>query len=543
MTVTKSAIGTRPISCEDTDMGRGAAICFVALLCACGPGSRGGGDDLGGKDDDGDGYTVEAGDCDDANSGIHPGAGEVCTDGIDNNCNGETDSGDYDCMTPCEKAAYDRSSVGCVYYAVDTNSLGGPFAIAVSNVDASATANVVVEVKSGTTWSPVTGGTFAVGPKMLQTLNLARRYASGSQLYAGGAYRITSDLPVISYQFAPIDGSASFLSDASLLLPVSSLDKYYIVSAWPYGADVGNTPRPSHIQIAAAAATNVTVTSPIATLAGTGVPALSPNTPQTFSLAEGDYLQLSVQTLNQSFTGAYIEADGPVAVFSSNDCANVPNTPDKCCCDHLEEQLFGLQTWGKSYIAAQMPRRASESSIWQILAQQDGTTVTFTPSAGVTGLPPSVTLNAKQMVEYEVTGTAGPGDFLAEADKPILVNQFTVGSFHAQSGDVGDPDMVQAVPTEQFLAAYTVLVPGTWINDYLVITRKAGTQVLVDGVPPNATWNPVPGGWETGVISVPDGVHTLESTTPFGVHVNGYDSYDSYAYPGGLNQTVINPIL
>jgi hypothetical protein len=107
----------------------------------------------------------------------------------------------------------------------------------------------------------------------------------------------------------------------------------------------------------------------------------------------------------------------------------------------------------------------------------------------------------------------------------------------------GDPDMVQAVPTEQFLASYTVLVPGTWINDYVVITRKQGTIVLLDGIPPNATWNPVPGGWETGVISVPDGVHTLDSNTPFGVHVCGYDQYDSYAYPGGLNQTVINPIL
>jgi hypothetical protein len=192
-----------------------------------------------------------------------------------------------------------------------------------------------------------------------------------------------------------------------------------------------------------------------------------------------------------------------------------------------------------------MPRRQTEGSVWQILAQQDGTTITFQPAAGVTGLPPSVTLDAHQKVEYEVRGGATPGDFLVTADKPILVNQFTVGAFHVQVNSLlGDPDMVQAVPVEQFLAAYTVLVPSTWTNDYLVITRKASTMVLVDGVPPNVTWNAVPGGWETGVVSgLADGVHTLESNTPFGVHVNGYDEYDSYAYPGGLDQTVINPIL
>ncbi len=497
-----------------------------------------------GKDEDHDGYTDVAGDCNDMDPQVHPDAGEMCDDGVDNDCDGTFDHSDYDCFTSCEKAAYDRSSVGCVYYAVDTNALGGPFAIVVSNVDSAAPANVTVEVKNGTTWSTVPMGTFMLMPRSAKTLNLTRRFTSGSALYAGGAYRITSDSPVISYQFAPIDGSASFLSDASLLLPVSAFDKYYIVSAWPYGQDQGLTARPAHIQIAAAEATNVTVTSPIASTGGTGVPALVPNTPATFALQEGDYLQLTVQNLNESFTGAYIEADKPVAVFSSNDCANVPNIPDQCCCDHLEEQLFGLQTWGTTYLAAQMPRRQTESSIWQILAQQDGTNITFEPAAGVTGLPANVTLNARQKVEYEVRGGATPGDFLIKSDKPILVNQYTVGSFHVQaSSSVGDPDMVQAVPTEQFLYSYTVLVPSTWINDYFVLTRKVGSTVMVDGVVPMATWNPVGTEWETAVISVPDGVHTLDGSLPFGVSVNGYDQYDSYAYPGGLNQTVINPIL
>ncbi|MDX2093728.1 MAG: MopE-related protein [Kofleriaceae bacterium] len=522
---------------------RSVLIGVLAGLLGCGPSVRGGDDNPpGNRDGDSDGYTPDQGDCDDANAAINPGVSETCTDGVDNNCDGNLDSADYACKTPCERAFVDRSSIGCVYYGVDTNALGGPYAIAISNIDAAATANVVIEAKENGTWAPISGGMLTVGPRSLQTVTPPRRTATGSQLMAGGAYRVTSDLPVIAYQFAPIDGAASFLSDASLLLPTSSLDTYYIVPAWPRGRDIGGSDRPAHLQIAAAGNATVTITSPIASLAGS-VPTLTPNVPQSYNLTEGDVLQLDVGVLDQSFAGTYIESSGPIAVFTSNDCANVPFDPNACCCEHLEEQIFGLQTWGTSYVAAQMPRRANEGAVWQILAQQDGTNVTFTPAAGVTGLPPSVTLGARQLVTYEVTGGTGAADFLVTSDKPVLVTQYTVGAFHAGSGDVGDPDMVQAIPSEQFLPRYVVLVPGTWVNDFLVLTRKAGVPITVDGATPNVAWRSVPGGWETGTLDIPDGVHVLESATPFGVAVSGYDMYDSYSYPGGLSQTVINPIL
>ena len=39
-------------------------------------------------DDDGDGITENQGDCDDTDAAVHPGATEICGDGIDQDCNG-----------------------------------------------------------------------------------------------------------------------------------------------------------------------------------------------------------------------------------------------------------------------------------------------------------------------------------------------------------------------------------------------------------------------------------------------------------------------
>ena len=501
------------------------------------------------EDIDGDGWTVTNGDCDDSNPEINPAEFENCGDGVDNNCDGDTD---INCLGPCELAELTRSSVGCVYYAVDCNN--DPvenydtlqYAVVVSNTHPTEDANVEVQTRSGGVWQTVQSAT--VTPFSLHEFDLPDRHINYTGVNPAGAYRVVSDRPVIAYQFQPVDGVNSYTSDASLLLPTSSLDTYYYVVGWGKPS-YGN---PQINIIAAEDGTTVTITSSVTTVAGGGIPALNPGTPYTHpqTLNAGDYLQIEG---TDSFNGTYIEADKPVAVFSAHWCANIPI--QGCCCDHLEEQLFGLQTWGKRYVAARHPPRSTgtpEATHWHILASQDNTTVEFFAHSDVTGLPAGPqTLQAGETLFVSVSGTmANPGDFIVDADKPILVMEYLSSSYttNVSTQQAGDPAMNQAVPVEQFLDSYVVLVPPNWIYDHVVLVKPVGATIDMDGAPIDPSQftaiddgvNPVE--WEVGRLTAADGVHTFTGSQPFGIVVLGYDSYDSYAYPGGLDQQIINPI-
>lgn len=90
-------------------------LCLLGLtLVACSTGRRGGGggggddddsatngpddddDDAAPTDSDGDGYPDDE-DCDDSDPSIHPGAEEVCGDGLDNDCDELADCDDDNC--------------------------------------------------------------------------------------------------------------------------------------------------------------------------------------------------------------------------------------------------------------------------------------------------------------------------------------------------------------------------------------------------------------------------------------------------------------
>ncbi|MCA9700684.1 MAG: hypothetical protein KC431_24370, partial [Myxococcales bacterium] len=206
--------------------------CLPGLLAACG-GDDGRGDELGV-----DGiYSATLGTADD------PSSTSESSDSADTSSGTSSDDGGLKLdigMLPdipgqqgpiipetCVQAEAGLSTVGCLFYGVDLDSHDAvenqQFAIAVSNVQENQVATVQVEQKQGNSWGVISG------PTMVQALDLAifnlpAFSQDDSGIKAGGAYRVSSDVPIIAYQFNPIDGASSYLSDASMLYPVPTWD-------------------------------------------------------------------------------------------------------------------------------------------------------------------------------------------------------------------------------------------------------------------------------------------------------------------------------
>jgi hypothetical protein len=449
----------------------------------------------------------------------------------------------------CLQAEAGESTVGCLFFGADLDSHDSAenqqYAIAVSNVQQSQVATVIVEQKQNGVWVPI-AGPIMVSALSLHTFNLAAFNQDDSGIKTGGAYRVSSDVPIIAYQFNPVDGASSYLSDASMLYPVPTWDHINQVVGWKV-IDDGIGVQGAFISIIAAHdGTQVTVTPSVSTLPGPGVPAGQAGVPFVIQLNEGDLAEVMTKNMNTGLTGTKVESDAnhPVAVFSGNECTFIPT--GVYACDHLEEQLSGVRLWGQHFIGSRVPNRsANDPSLWQIYASENATTITLTADPQVTGLPNSpFVLNAGQVVEFYAGGNANqPGDFEIEADKPIAVLNYMTGSENPGAG-IGDPAMVQLSPVEQFLPRYVVLVPGTWITDMAVVARPAGAPILLDGAPiTDSLFVPVANsGYEVARVPVADGIHVFDgAANPFSVVILGYDTWDSYAYLGGTGTGVINP--
>lgn len=457
-----------------------------------------------------------------------------------------------DCLPACEVVAKSDSSLGCDFWAVDMANVpprdAYVFGVALSNPSEDASVSVsIFDRNNGGQEQLVAEG--IIGPRDVKVFKLSGTsngdkgfYTGdagflGTGIASGRAFRITSDLPIVATQFNPLGGAKAFTTDASLLLPTHTLGTEYYHLAWEKGLGAGS----SMVIVATADNTVVTIRSPVGTPGGlNGMPALIAGADVTLPpLKRYDYVQVSVA--GQDLSAAKITATAPVAVFGGHSCGQVPST-DVDFCDHLEEQIFPIDTWGLHYVAARSPPRADEPMVWRIVASKDGTDLEFDP-------PVSIGAGYDDLAAGKLIQFTSETDFEINSNHPVLVGGYMYGCKSTMLPDCpGDPSMVLAVPVEQWLRDYVFLVDVSYSNDNVKLVRSKGQEVSIGCFGEVTEWTAVTPSFESAVVNINPGgdkcmpgTNTATGAAPFSITVVGEAASTSYAYPGGLALKPINP--
>jgi hypothetical protein len=313
-----------------------------------------------------------------------------------------------------------------------------------------------------------------------------------------------------------------------------------------------------------ATTTRVDVRLSSAIRAGAGVAATAAGTVVTYNLGRGDVVLLSTTSSyttacttdprcgltscalfcpynSEDLTGTTITSTAPVAVFSGVDCSNIAQPNGTCpACDHLEEQLFPSETWGREVAVTQFrDRAATEPYIVRIFSRENANTVTFTPSSAHA----TVTLNRGESVEFCSTA-----DFIVSGSQPFEVGQYMTGQNQTACGTCstaagtfptdGDPSFVIEVPTAQYRRDYNFVVPNSYTANFINVVGRTGARILLDGTALTGIGTAIPGtAFSVWRQSVTAGSHQIvtSDTAGFGLKVSGVARYTSYAYPGGLD--------
>jgi len=252
----------------------------------------------------------------------------------------------------------------------------------------------------------------------------------------------------------------------------------------------------------------------------------------TENLNAGQVYQLSG---GADVTGSSVTSNHPISVYGYNSCANVP--VGFAFCDHIVEQLPPTSAWGTSFLSARLATR-KKGDTYRVLADQAGTEVK------VNGVS-MATLGAGEFYEAvlpDAATVAANEGVQITSSKPTLVAQYSNGTSY--DGVTSDPFMMLIPPFEQFQSAYTVTTPASgfsanYIN--IVIPTASIPSFTIDGGGVAAAQFAAIAstGFSSAQLSVALGSHTLNANAGFGVFVYGFDTDDSYGYPGGY---LLSPI-
>jgi hypothetical protein len=522
------------------------------------------------------------------------------------------------CVDLCKLAEANRSNVGCEYWAVDLDnavvSTGSAaaqqFAVVVSNPQPDLPAHVVVEEDTAKPGEPAKVRIVAeadVSPRNLEVFKLGPKEVDGSPegtfdtgtgtALTRGAFRVTADVPIVAYQFNPLENANVFSNDASQLLPVASLtgrgQNGYVIAGWPQtiarsgdpATNFGTDLRAFLAIVGTRPDTVVTVKTTARIIPG-GTSVLPMGTPVggtvQVTLQPFEVLNLETGDFNADFTGTVVSSDKPVVAFPGSEASDAPFfdtlAERQCCADHLEEQAIPSRAVGKRYVLGRVPNRSravaaaggavgpfDEPEYYRVMAVNPGVTTVRT------SLPAPYAEFVLDGVGKNLTLTL-TRDAVLEADGPVVVADVQVsqdGAGVPRGLPGGDPSLTFLPPVEQWRSDYVLLTPDKYAFDFVVVTAPREAQVFLDGLPVSdktcelgatdgkalqsstfvvyrcqlsfptidpqarAPDNVLPGRQN-------DGVHRVQADYPVGILVYGFDSYVSYAYAGGTELSEIN---
>jgi PKD repeat protein len=314
---------------------------------------------------------------------------------------------------------------------------------------------------------------------------------------------------------------AQYTTDAYLGLPIDAIGTDYINLGYRNGGAISG----SEFEVVSTEDnTQVTITPTVT------VGARSAGEPYTITLHQAETYQLRASGQGD-LSGTTIESTKPIGVFGGHACANIP--VGYVACDHVVEQLPPTTSWGTKFLSMPLASRTGGDT-FRIVAAGDATTVKLNGST-------IATLNRGEVHEQIVEGPAQ-----ITANGPVLVMQYANGS--AFDGANADPFEMMIPPQEQYLADYLVSTPASGFSSNfvnVVAPTSAIGQITLDGAPiPNASFTAIGNsGYSGAQLPVEIGSHALAGPVPFSVHSYGFDNYDSYGYPGGLNLAEIASVI
>lgn len=375
-------------------------------------------------------------------------------------------------------------------------------------------ASVVTITNPNTTFTQ----TYNVAANTLVSVTLpnAQCLNTGSGTIANLVLKITATTEITMYA---LDYSP-YTTDGSVILPVGALGVNYRVISYKGVSGYSS----EFCVVATRDTTLVKITPTCNTLDGK-----VKNVPYFVTLNKGQSYQVQSNT-DSSLTGSKVEVQNckPVAVFGGSVCSNVPTTCQYC--DHLYEQLYPINMWGKEYVV--VPTATRNFDRLMVLTDQANTQVTI--NGVTTGIP-----IAGSSIESDINTPR-----YISANKPICVALFAEGQVCA--GGNGDPMMMWVTPLEQgidsiiFVAQNSSVIDSHYVN--IVAKTSALGTIKLNGTSIGGSFSTVPANTNYAYLKkkINAGTNTITSDSDFTAYAYGYGNFESYGYNVGSSTRDLN---